>query len=89
MASCDTRSAGLSATRDDMPPRNRKKRLLRTLYRIAAQAKSEDAQLLKELQKCPSSKAACSILTGALHAHTGQDRDDLLRPVASWIHPLV
>jgi hypothetical protein len=72
-----------------MPQRNRKKRLLSALQRIAVQAHSKDTQILKEMEKCPSSKTACSILTGALHAHAGKHRDELLRPVAGWIHPLV
>ena len=73
-----------------MPQRNRKKHLLRALQRIAVQAQSQDAQMLKEMEKCPSSKTACAILVGALNAsRSGGDRDELLRPDASWIQPLV
>jgi hypothetical protein len=73
-----------------MPERNQTKRLLRSLQRIAAQAQSKDLQLLKEMEKCPSSKTACAVLTGALNAsHSGGHRDELLQPAASWIHPFV
>jgi len=73
-----------------MPRRNQEKRLLRALQRIAVEAQSKDAQLLKEMEKCPSSKTACAIFAGALNAsHSGGNRDELLRPHASWIHPLV
>jgi hypothetical protein len=72
-----------------MPRRKQEKRLLR-LQRIADQAQSKDAQLLKEMEKCPSSKTACAVLTGALNAsHSGGHRDELLQPAASWIHPFV
>jgi hypothetical protein len=65
------------------------RRLLRALQRIAGQAQSKDARLLKEMEKCPSSKTACAILTDALNASRSVDnRDELLRPEASWIHPL-
>jgi hypothetical protein len=73
-----------------MPQRNEERRLLRALQRIAEQEQSKDARLLKEMEKCPSSKTACAILAGALNAsHSGENRDELLRPAASWIHPLV
>ena len=72
-----------------MPEQSQVMRLLRKLHSIAVQAQSEDAQLLKEMEKCPSSKAACSILAGALNSHSGQSRDELLLPAAGWIHPLV
>jgi len=65
------------------------KRLLRALERIAASSQSEDARLLTEVEKCPSSKAACSILAVALNCNAGHDREELLRPAASWIHPFV
>jgi len=68
---------------------NNVKRLLRVLERIAASSQSEDARLLTEVEKCPPSKAACSILVGALNCNAGQDREELLRPAANWIHPLV
>jgi hypothetical protein len=72
-----------------MPRRKQEKRLLH-LQRIADQAQSKDAQLLKEMEKCPSSKTACAVLTGALNAsHSGGHRDELLQPAASWIHPFV
>jgi hypothetical protein len=46
--------------------------------------------MLKEMEKCPSSKTACAIFAGALNAsYSGGNRDELLRPDASWIHPLV
>jgi hypothetical protein len=73
-----------------MPRRNQERRLLRVLQRIVVQAQSEDEQLLKEFQKCLSSKTACAIFVGALNAsHSGGNRDELLKPDASWIHPLV
>jgi hypothetical protein len=73
-----------------MPGRNHKKRLFGAIRRLAAQAQSKDAQLLKEMEKCPSSKTACAVLTGALNAsHSGGHRDELLQPAASWIHPFV
>jgi hypothetical protein len=72
-----------------MERRNNAKRLLQTLERIAATSQSQDARLFQEVEKCPSSRAACSILTGALNCSAGNNRDELLLPVASWIHPLV
>jgi hypothetical protein len=73
-----------------MLQRNQKRRLLRALQRIAGQAQSKDARLLKEMEKYPSSKNAIAILTGALNAsRSGENCDELLRPEASWIHPLV
>ena len=69
--------------------RSNVQRLLRALERIAASSQSEDARLLTEVEKCPSSKAACSILVRALNCNAGHDREELLRPAASWIHPLV
>ena len=72
-----------------MAQRNTVKRLLRALERIAASSQSEDARFLNEVEKCPSSKAACSILAGALNCNGGQNHDELLSPAASWIHPLV
>jgi hypothetical protein len=73
-----------------MPRRNQKRRLLRALQRIAVQAHSKDAQMLKEMKKCTSSRTACAIFVGALNAsRSGGNRDELLRPDASWIHPLI
>jgi hypothetical protein len=73
-----------------MPPRNQERRLLRALQRIAVEAQSKDAQMLDEMEKCPSSKTACAIFVGALNAsRSGGNGDELLRPDASWIHPLV
>ena len=62
MGSCGTPSAGLSATRDDMPQPNEKPCLLQALERAAAQARSADAKLLKEPEKCRHRKplARCS-----------------------------
>ena len=72
-----------------MQQSKQKKRLVHTLGRLAKQAQSKDLKLLKEMEKCPSSKAACTLLAGALHAsHSGEDRDQVLSPDASWIHPL-
>jgi hypothetical protein len=72
-----------------MKRRNNVTRLLRALEHIGASSQSEDALLFQEVAKCPFSKAACSILTGALNCNAGNNRDELLLPVASWIHPLV
>ena len=64
--------------------------LLRALERAAAQARSGDAQLLKRLEKCPSSKAACALLVSALSmSRSTKDRDELLTADPGWIHPFV
>jgi len=67
-----------------------KTRLLQALERAAAQARSADAQLIKELEKCPSSKAACALLVSALSmSRSAKDRDELLSADPGWIHPFV
>jgi len=67
-----------------------KTRLLQALERAAAQARSSDAQLIKELEKCPSSKAACALLVSALSmSRSAKDRDELLSADPGWIHPFV
>jgi len=65
-----------------------KTRLMQALERAAAQARSADAQLMKELGKCPSSKAACALLVSALSlSRSAKDRDELLTADPAWIHP--
>jgi hypothetical protein len=73
-----------------MPHSPQKNRLLRAFSRLAKQAQGKDLKILKEIEKCPSSKAACVVLAGALNAsrHSG-GRDEFLNADASWIHPLV
>jgi hypothetical protein len=71
-----------------MPQPDEKARLLQALEHAAAQAQSADAQLLKELEKCPSSKTACALLVSALSmSRSTQDRDELLTADPGWIHP--
>jgi hypothetical protein len=73
-----------------MQQSKQKKLLLHTLGRLAKHAQSKNLELMKEMEKCPSSKAACALLAGALHAsHSREERDQFLSPDASWIHPLV
>jgi hypothetical protein len=73
-----------------MQSTRQKSRLRRTLVILAKQAQSKDLKLLKEMEKCPSSKAACALLAGALNAcRYDGDRNEFLSPDASWIHPLV
>jgi hypothetical protein len=73
-----------------MPLPPQKNRLLRAFAHLANQAQGKDLKLLKEIEKCPSSKAACAVLAGALNAsrHSG-GRDEFLNADASWIHPLI
>jgi len=67
-----------------------KTRLLQALERAAAQARSADTQLMKELEKCPSSKAACALLVSTLSmSRSAKDRDELLTADPGWIHPFV
>jgi hypothetical protein len=64
--------------------------LLQALERAASKARSVDAQLMKELEKCPSSKAACALLVSALSmSRSAKDRDELLTADPAWIHPFV
>jgi hypothetical protein len=67
-----------------------KRRLLQTLQRMANQARSADAQLLKEFEKCPSSKTVCALFVSALStSQSSVGGDELLLPEASWIHPFI
>ena len=65
-------------------------RLLRAFERAASQARSADAQLLRELEKCQSSKAACALLVSAISlSQSAGDRDEMLTADPGWIHPFV
>lgn len=90
MASCGTRSAEPLGTKDNVQHLDEKTSLLRALERAAGQAQSVDAQLMKELEKCPSSKIACALLVSALSmSRSAKDRDELLTADPGWIHPFV
>jgi len=56
---------------------------------IAKQGHARDLKMLREIEKCPDSSRATSILADALaHSQHMLDRGDRLPPDASWIHPL-
>jgi hypothetical protein len=73
-----------------MQKQDEKKRLLRAVERARRLALSADAQLLRELERCPSSKTACALLVSALNmSKSARDREELLTAVPGWIHPFV
>jgi hypothetical protein len=92
MARCDTPSAARSGERGNMrrPRHGTKEIVLQMLRNVAKAGQPCDLKMLREIQKCPDSSKATSILADALarSAHMA-GRDNRICPDASWIHPLV
>jgi hypothetical protein len=92
MARCDTRSAARSAQRGNMrrPRHGPKEGVLQMLRTVAKAGQPCDLKMLREIQKCPDSSKATSILADALaHSAHMDGRDNRICPDASWVHPLV
>jgi hypothetical protein len=63
---------------------------MQMLRTIAKAGQPCDLKMLREIQKCPDSSKATSILADALaHSAHMAGRDNRICPDASWIHPLV
>jgi hypothetical protein len=72
------------------PKHRTKERLLRMLRSVAKAGQPCDLKMLREIQKCPDSSKATSILADALaHSAHMAGRDNRIRPDASWVHPFV
>jgi hypothetical protein len=92
MARCDTPSAVRSAQRGNMRRQRHgpKERVLQMFRTVAKAGQPCDLKMLREIQKCPDSSKATSILVDALaHSAHMAGRDHRICPDASWIHPLV
>jgi hypothetical protein len=73
-----------------MRRQTQQQQLLKSLQSLAALSQPKDMELLKEVEKCPESKAACAALAAALAASdSSKDHANILGPEASWIHSLV
>jgi hypothetical protein len=73
-----------------MPRDQEEARLLEALEALVMRVDSSDAQLLVELQKCPSSRRACALLFAALdRVGQGRKQEEFLGPPAGWIHPFI
>jgi hypothetical protein len=73
-----------------MRRQTQQQQLLKSLQNLAALSQPKDNKLLKEVEKCPESKAASAMLAAALTAsNSSKDPREVLGPDASWVHPLV